>query len=166
MLFVFSSPRATAITAAACVLLGASASAQAANDSRLFEKLAGSWSGTGTVAVAGGADERVRCQADYSPSSPSQLRLAFRLASDAYNLQVSSDVVRQGDQITGTWTESTTGVSGDLSGTAGADRIEATAEGAGFSAHLSIALRGKSQDVQLTSQGTTASTASVTLKRE
>lgn len=147
-------------------LLGAPALAQSAKDARVFEKLAGSWSGTGTVAVAGGADERVRCHADYSPSSPTQLRLALRCASDSFNLQVASDVSRQGDRIKGSWTESTTGVSGDLSGTAGADRIEATADGAGFTAHLSVAVHGNAQTVTLASEGPTASTATVTLRRQ
>lgn len=159
-------PRATAVATAACVLFGACTPARSADDGHLFEKLAGPWSGTGTVVVAGGADERIRCRADYSPSSPSQLRLSFRCASDGLNLQVASDVTRNGDRIAGRWSEATTGVSGDLSGSAGADRIDAATEGVGFSARLSIALRGRTQSVQLTSQGQTASTASVTLKRD
>lgn len=159
-------PHATSMAAACFLLSGACAPAQSASDGQLFGKLAGSWSGTGTVAGDGGAEERLRCRANYSPSSPVQLRLSFRCASDAFNLQIVSDIRRDGDMISGSWSESSNGVSGEISGNAGTDRIEASTEGLGFSARLTIALRGNVQSVQLTSQGQTASKALVTLKRE
>ena len=159
-------PSATAIVSLLGVLAGTQAQAQSPGDTRLFEKLAGTWSGTGVASASGGSDERIRCRADYNPSSPTQLRLSIACASDAFNLQVASDVTRQGDRISGNWSESTTGVSGDLSGSAGADRIDAVADGTGFSARLSLAVHGNTQTVRLTSEGPSASAASVTLRRQ
>ena len=156
------------LTAISCslILLGACNPAKSASDARIFERLAGSWSGAGTVKVAGGSDERIRCRADYVPSNSTQVRLMLRCASDGFNLQVVSDVTRDGDRILGTWAEATTGVSGDLTGSVSADRINASTEGAGFSARISIAVRGTTQNIQLISQGPTESTASVALRRE
>lgn len=150
----------------ASVLAAPQGQAQSVTDARLFQKLAGSWSGTGTVTLAERADERIRCRADYSPSSPSQLRLVLRCASDSFNLQVGSDVSREADRITGTWTETTTGVSGNLNGTVSTDRIDATTAALGVSARLSVMVRGNTQTVQLSSQGQVASTTAVTLRRQ
>lgn len=159
-------PCTTAIVTLLGVLVGAQAQAQSPDDARLFENLAGTWSGTGVASASGGAGERVRCRADYNPSSPTRLRLSITCASDAFNLQIDSDVTRQGNRITGNWSESTMGVSGDLSGSAGADRIDAVADGTGFSARLSLAVHGNTQTVRLSSEGPSASAASVTLRRQ
>ncbi len=150
----------------ACTMAGPRAGAESPNNGRLFEALAGSWSGVGSATLNGGAAERVRCRADYEPSSPTQLRLSLRCASDSFNLQVASDVTRQGNRISGNWSESNTGVSGDLSGSAGADRLDAVVDGAGVQARLNLEVRGNTQNVSLVSQGPLASSTSITLRRE
>ena len=151
---------------AAVALAGASAWAQSGSEGRLFESLAGSWSGTGTATLSSGGSERIRCRADYQPSSPTPLHLGLRCASDSFNLQVASDVQRDGDRISGSWTETSLGVSGDLSGRATADRIDATVDGVGVQARLTLAVRGNAQVVNLTSDGQLASSASVTMRRQ
>ncbi len=151
--------------AAAWILAGSQVGAQSADDARLFQKLAGSWAGLGTVAVEGSADERIRCSADYSAPGPFQLHLALRCASDSFDLQVASNVSRDSNRIEGSWSEATTGVAGTLAGTASADRINASTEGAGLSAHLSVAVRRNTQTVSLTSQGPAEANATVTLRR-
>lgn len=160
--------RNTVVAAAVAVVTWAGAAARAQSDGggRLFESLAGSWSGTGTATLSSGGAERIRCRADYQPSSPTQLRLGLRCASDSFNLQVASDVTRDGDRISGSWTETSLGVSGDLSGRATADRIDATVDGVGVQARLTLAVHGNTQVVNLTSDGQLASSASVTLRRQ
>ncbi len=151
--------------ASAFFIHGGCAWAQSARTGTLFERLAGSWSGEGRVTINGGADERVRCRADYSPSSDSQLRLSLRCASDSFNLQVSSDLERQGERISGKWTETTYGVSGDLNGNVSRDQISANVDGPGVSARLTLAVRGTAQFVTLMSQGQISSSTAVTLRR-
>jgi hypothetical protein len=148
-----------------CLSHSAPALAQSGRNN-LFERLAGSWSGGGGVKVGDGDNERVRCRADYLPSSSSQLRLNLRCASDSFNLQVVSDIMRQGNRISGTWSETTYNVSGDLSGSVSNDQLLAVVEGVGLSARLTLAVRGNAQTVTLASQGQVTSSASVTLRRQ
>ncbi len=150
--------------AAAAAVCGLTLFPAGAEDGRLFERLAGTWSGTGTARVSTGGDEPIRCRADYAPSGPSSLRLSLRCASDSFNLQISSEIARQGDRVSGSWSEANTGVSGDVSGRVGADRIDATVDGAGLSARLGLTLRGNTQSVTLVSDGPLASSASVVLR--
>ncbi len=151
--------------AAAALLCATGASAQReSGGARLFETLAGSWSGAGTVNLATGT-ERIRCRAAYGPASAERLHLDLRCAGDSFNLQVQSDLAREGDRVSGTWTETTFGVSGDLAGGIAGNAIRATVQGPGVSARLSLALRGNVQSVTLTSQSALASSATVMLRR-
>ena len=131
----------------------------------LFERLAGSWSGAGTAEVEGASPERIRCRADYSPGGPTSLRLALRCASDSLNLQIESAIARDGDRISGSWTEASSGISGNLSGSVGPDGIRAVVSGLGVSAQLSMTVHGDSQSVTLASQGQITARASIGLRR-
>ena len=133
--------------------------------SRLFERVAGSWAGGGSANVAGSSLERIRCRANYSPAGDARLRLALRCASDSFNMQVESEVTREGDRLTGTWTETSVGISGNVSGTIGADRLHATITGLGVSADLSMTLRGDTQAVIIQSRGQITARATITLRR-
>lgn len=148
------------------LLVGGQSLAQRTPDraGQLFETLAGSWTGAGTVRLASGT-ERIRCRAAYSPYGATRLHLDLRCAGDSFTLQVQSDITREGDRVSGTWSETTFGISGELSGSVGANAIRATVGGMGVSAELSLALRGNVQAVTLTSQSAIASSASVTLRR-
>ena len=142
-----------------------SGSTSAAPRAPLFEKIAGTWTGAGTVQVTGGQPERIRCRADYSPSGPTQLHLALRCASDAFNLQIESDITQQGDRITGRFTETSVGASGTVSGTANADQLRVAVSGTGVSAQLTLLVRGETQGVTIAAQGSVAASAAVTLRR-
>ena len=49
-----------------------------------FGGLAGAWSGGGTISLAGGASERIRCRAVYNVGGGGrQLQLSIRCASDS-----------------------------------------------------------------------------------
>lgn len=134
----------------------------AAQSRDLFERLAGSWSGSGAANLSDGSQERIRCRADYRPYGPERMGLDLRCASDSFNVQASGDVRLAGNRLVGTWSEETMGTSGTVSGSAGADTIDAVIQGGGISARLRLSLQGTSQAVMLT---TPTAAASVRLSR-
>ncbi|UGY12988.1 hypothetical protein [Bradyrhizobium septentrionale] len=131
-----------------------SASAVHAQASGPFAGFAGSWTGTGTVALSNGTTERIRCKADYkvAPSGLS-LKQSLHCASDSYKFDLSSDVTSQGDRISGNWSEASRNIFGNLQGTAGGGRIDVFVEASGFAANLNLQTNGSKQVVQIDSKG-------------
>ena len=130
-----------------------------------FAALAGSWSGGGTLTMADGRAERLRCRASYDVGSGSNLSLNLRCASDSYNFDLRSDVEYQGGAIRGSWSESSRNASGTISGRADGNHIQASATGPNFNANLSLATQGNHQTVSIRSAGTEISDVTVTLNR-
>jgi hypothetical protein len=119
-----------------------------------FAGLPGSWSGSGSIALSDGSHERLRCRATYRvDGSGMRLQQALRCASDSYKFDLSSDVVSDGTQLSGTWNESSRGISGTLEGRSNGGEISAVAEAAGFSVNLNLTTRGNRQSVSIVSQG-------------
>jgi hypothetical protein len=135
---------------AALMLSGAAASAQ----SGPFAGFDGSWSGSGTVSLSDGSNERIRCRAGYkAEGGGSGLRLTLRCASDSYKFDLSSNVVSQGNRVSGNWTETSRNINGQLQGRAGGGEIDVFIEAAGFAANLTLTTRGNKQSVSLSSKG-------------
>ena len=131
-----------------------------------FAKMAGSWSGTGSLTMANGAQERLRCRARYDVGgSGNELRLNLRCASESYNFNLSGDVESNGRTLSGSWNESAHNASGTVSGQVNGDRIQAAARGDSFSAGLSLVTRGNRQTVSIRPQGTDVTDVSVTLSK-
>ena len=132
-----------------------------------FVALSGSWSGSGSVRLASGAVERIRCQASYEVApSGANFQQTLRCASDSYNFNLRASVVRSGDgAISGTWTETTRQATGGIAGRASGNSIQATIRGPTFSASLSLATQGDRQTVSITSQGAEVSAVSIVLRR-
>jgi hypothetical protein len=119
-----------------------------------FAGFDGVWSGNGTVALSDGTTERIRCKADYKVNgSGLGLKQTLRCASDSYKFDLSSDVTSQGDRISGSWSEASRNVFGNLQGTAGGGQIEVFVEASGFAANLTLRANGNRQTVQISSKG-------------
>jgi hypothetical protein len=133
-----------------------------------FVGLAGTWSGTGSVDMANGARERLRCRATYDVAGEgNNLRLELECASDSYKFMLAGEAVAQGGAITGSWSETSRNIAGALEGRVEGDRIEAIARGASFAANIALATRGKRQSVTIAPQGASDVTAvNVTLNRK
>ena len=113
-----------------------------------FERLAGQWAGSGTIDLSSGAREPIRCRAAYDVlAGRSNLQLNIRCASDSYNFNLYSSAVLAGRAVSGTWSESTHGVGGTISGTAEGDHIHVRAESPFFTANLTLATHGGRQSV-------------------
>lgn len=135
--------------AVAAVLFGtATLSAPSQAQSGPFAGMAGNWSGGGTVNLDDGSTERIRCRARYAVSGYS-MNLTLTCASDAYKFALDGHVSAEGNAISGTWTESSRGISGVLQGRGGGGNYQLAANAAGFNANISLSTRGNRQSVSI-----------------
>lgn len=131
-----------------------------------FRVMAGSWSGGGTLSMANGEQERLRCRDSYNVAgSGDELRLNLRCASESYKFDLASNVQYRGGAISGGWTEASRNASGTISGRAEGDHVEAAARGQNFSADLSLITRGNRQTVSIQPAGTDVRAVSLALDR-
>jgi hypothetical protein len=129
------------------LLVGGGAFAQAP-----FDRLAGQWTGSGTIDMANGAHERIKCRASYDVPDHRQLQLNIRCASESYNFDLRASAVYSGGAISGNWGESTRMVAGTISGRADGDRIQVVARAASFAASLTLVTHGGRQSVAIRTQ--------------
>jgi hypothetical protein len=119
-----------------------------------FTALAGSWHGIGNISLADGRQEAIRCRAVNNVStSGTEFQQTLRCASPSYNFTFQSNVESRGGAVSGTWTESTHNISGQVSGRASGGQIQVTVQGQNFSAALTLAARGNRQTVSIRSNG-------------
>ena len=131
-----------------------------------FAGLAGAWTGSGHIILSSGSKERLRCRATYSPDAAlANLRIELRCASDSYNFELKSDVTNSGGKISGSWSETTKGAIGSISGTGSAGRIDVNASGPTFSAQLALATRGNRQSISIQSPGSEMREVAITLAK-
>jgi hypothetical protein len=148
------------------VLLSGPAHAQGSSASGPFEGFAGAWSGSGTIALSNGRTERLRCEAAYAlASAGSSLRQNLSCRSDSYVFELRTEVDYEGGRIAGRWSETSRNLVGRISGRAQNRRIDAVAEGSGFSAEIAMSTSGRRQSVAIRSQGTELSRIVVELTR-
>jgi hypothetical protein len=133
------------IAAAVFVLAAVSGSASYAQ-SGPFAGLAGSWRGGGTISLDDGSTERIRCHAVYAVAGPS-MNMTLTCASDAYKFNLQGSVVSEGGAISGTWSESSRGITGTLQGRGGGGNFQVLASSGGFNANISLTTRGNKQSV-------------------
>jgi hypothetical protein len=141
-------------SAAVSAALLLSMTAGHAQSSSPFAGFDGAWSGTGTVSLSDGTNERIRCKADYKVNGTGlSLKQNLHCASDSYKFDLSSDVTSQGGRISGNWSEASRNIFGNLQGTAGGGQIDVFVEANGFSANLTLRTNGNKQTVQISSKG-------------
>lgn len=157
-------PAATLRAAVAAVLFAAATPAFAEGP---FSALQGSWSGGGTINMRDGSTERLRCRATYAVGGGGNSATQnLRCASDSYRVDISSNVVASGGSLSGSWSETSRGVSGQLSGQVNGDNISATVSGSGFGAGIAIATRGPSQSVSIRVNGGDVQSVALSLQKQ
>jgi hypothetical protein len=113
-----------------------------------FAGMAGVWSGGGTVTLDDGSTERIRCRATYAVGAGgSGLQQTLTCASDSYKFNLSSNVTAQGSAVSGTWSETSRNINGNIEGRSGPGVIQVVASAPGFSANISLTTRGNKQSV-------------------
>jgi hypothetical protein len=148
------------VLAVACILAPVPGHAQ----SGPFASLIGSWSGAGTIKLAEGGTERLKCKASYDSVSAATVQLRLLCASDSYKFDLLGSMTANGSTITGSWTESTRNVAGTITGRISGGTISVNTSGA-LTAGLSLSVSGGRQSVSLTSHGTSITAVSITMTR-
>jgi hypothetical protein len=150
----------------AVALLAASLfSAPSQAQSGPFNGLAGVWSGAGTVTLDDGSNERIRCRATYAVGEAGHgLNQTLTCASDSYKFDLRTNVIAEGNNITGSWSEISRNISGTIQGSGTSGAIQVVASAAGFSANITVTTRGNRQTVQIRSEGSFKA-ANITLSR-
>jgi hypothetical protein len=149
---------------AAVAFFVASASAAEAQTGP-FAGMAGVWSGGGTITLDDGSNERIRCRATYAVGDGGNgLNQSLTCASDSYRFNLSSNVVSQGGALSGTWSESSRGINGNLEGRGSNGNFQVIASAPGFTASITLTTRGNRQSVMIRSESVFRG-ASISLSR-
>lgn len=133
-----------------------------------FDRLAGQWSGSGTIELSNGTHESIRCRAVYDVlGDQRKLQLNIRCASDSFNFDLRASANYSAGVITGNWSESTRNAAGTISGRAEGDRFQVVAKASSFAASLTVITHGARQSVSIRSHDSQATLrgASINLKR-
>jgi len=161
-----------AILIFALFLAGGTAIAQkrvaAGQDASPFAPLAGNWSGSGTIDLANGAHEPIKCRASYDVlDEQDKLQLNIHCASESYQFNLRGSATYAGGAIRGNWSEATRNAAGTLAGKVEGNGFEVVANGPSFSANLSLATHGDTQSVTISSREANANVrgATITLQR-
>jgi hypothetical protein len=113
-----------------------------------FAGMAGVWSGGGTVTLDDGSTERIRCRATYAVGNGGNgLNQSLTCASDSYRFNLASNVVASGGSLSGTWSESSRGITGNLDGRGANGNFQVIASAPGFTANITLTTRGNRQSV-------------------
>lgn len=144
----FVSTRRLTFAAVAFFMGIVSAPASYAQSGGPYAGMAGNWHGGGTVTLDDGSNERIRCRASYQVASP-KMDMNLTCASDAYKFNLTASVVDQGGAIVGSWSETSRGITGSLSGRGGGGNFQVTAVTAGFNATISLRTAGSKQTVSI-----------------
>jgi hypothetical protein len=158
----------TRTAVAAVLLIGLClATPRAYAQSGPFVGMAGSWSGGGKIDLNNGHSERIRCRASYvvGGGGGGTLQQQLRCASDSYRFEVSSTVASRGGSLSGSWSEATRNVSGQISGRAAGGHIRARVDAGVFVADLTVNTSGNQQSVAIVPQGTDIRIVAVTMSR-
>jgi hypothetical protein len=113
-----------------------------------FAGMAGRWAGGGTITLDDGSSERIRCRATYAVGGPN-MEMSLTCASDAYKFNLQANVVAEGGAVSGTWSETSRNISGNLQGRGGGGNFQVVASGPGFNASISLRTSGNKQSVAI-----------------
>jgi hypothetical protein len=140
--------RRTIFAIAAILAVSASGGSSHAQSGGPFAGLAGVWSGGGTVTLDDGSTERIRCRATYAVGEGGNgMQQTLTCASDSYKFNLSSNVEARGSAISGTWSEASRNINGNIEGRSGPGVVQVLATAPGFSANISLTTRGNKQSV-------------------
>ncbi len=133
-----------------------------------FAQLAGGWTGAGTIDLANGKNEPIKCRASYDVlNAQNKLQLNINCASQSYSFDLRASATYSAGAITGTWSEDTRNAAGTLSGTIAGAGFRVVAKSQTFGANLDLVTQGDRQSVTIRSQDETAEVrgATITLQR-
>jgi hypothetical protein len=141
-----------------------------AGASGLFEGMEGSWRGEGSIAWSTGETERMRCNAKYKVERDgNRIVQELTCATDSTRLVIKSTITYNpaAGAITGSWSETSYGINGSVTGTASTNSVKAMVKSRDnrFQARVTVVTSGSAQTVSIVPQGIDVTEVSVELKR-
>lgn len=117
-----------------------------------MDNLSGYWSGFGSVTLANGSVEQLKCVATYRIGGE-QLRQNLRCASAGYSINASADLLVKGQDVSGNWEEKTYAAVGSVSGRMVDDGFTLSIQGANFTAAMSVTTTSCKQSINISPRG-------------
>lgn len=115
-----------------------------------LDKLAGRWMGEGRLGVKDGQSENVKCRVTYIPAGTAdQLKQTVRCASAGGSIEVQSTIAHSAGSITGSWSELTRNMQGDLSGEVTPRGFHVSVRGADLTANMNVVINGPKQIIEI-----------------
>jgi hypothetical protein len=135
------------------LLAGFVITSAAAQSRSLFASLDGAWNGSGRVRLDNGRSERIKCKGYYNAKAGgAQLGIAIDCANAAVRINMRANLTDAAGKVSGTWEEREYNQSGNVTGSATADKLTLTFAG-GLTGTLSIAANGSTQTVSISTGG-------------
>jgi len=128
-----------------------------------FNALKGSWSGSGTASFEGGQTEQLRCSAHYSGGGDT-ISINLKCASASAQINLQGSLEASGNRVSGVWSETSYGMSGDAFGSASGSTVRLRISG-GATGTLALSVSGSSQSVSVTTKTATLRSVSVRMRR-
>lgn len=153
------------VLAAALVLASAAAVAKAETEAMLAS-LAGRWSGWGSIVMAAGATEKVRCVVTYDiAATGSTLHQRLRCASASYRIDADADLELSDGAVAGRWSERNYAAEGTVKGRASAAGMNLSIEGDHFSAVMALTASPCNQAITIAPRGIDVARVSMELSK-
>ena len=119
-----------------------------------IDDLNGYWTGSGSVVLASGNTERVKCAVTYKVTDGGgQIRQSLRCASTDYKIEAHAELQLKGALVTGSWEERTYSATGQVRGRYTGNDFVLAIEGANFSAAMNISLSTCKQSINISPHG-------------
>ena len=113
-------------------------------------ELPGRWSGTGSIRMANGTAETVKCVATYFVSGGGvNVTQNLRCASSSYKIDTKASLVVRGGQVTGSWEERQYAQSGAVTGRMTNNGFNLQISGAQFTAALQLTSTACKQSISI-----------------
>jgi len=125
--------------------------------------LPGRWTGSGSVVLANGNTEQVKCIATYFTRSGDGLQQNLRCASASYKIDATANLVVNGSQISGHWEEKTWAATGQVTGKMGDNSLDLSIRGENFTAAMALTTSSCKQSINISPRGFDISKISIGL---
>ena len=137
-----------------------------AADEAPFKSVIGWWGGEGRLGFKEGKTEIVKCRVTYFEGA-SNLEVAqnIRCASSSGKVEIKSNIIAKGDQVSGTWSELVYNINGDLSGTITEQGFKVEVSGGEFGAQMDVIVKGALQVIEIKFRSETLVGMTLILKR-
>ena len=160
---------ATTIAAAALALacaVPAQADPAEAGPAGPFGAFAGNFHGGGSVVGSDGHRERISCRARAGVGEGGRaMSQTITCASDSYRFNINSSVRAEGGAVSGSWSETTRGVSGSISGRVSDGTFSGRVDGGTFVASVALRASGHGLSMSLAPSGGDVARVEVSMSR-